>query len=171
MVTSTAPASSATSASPLAAPPRRLRGAGLRRWRRCSLPAARLRFFGDARRASCPLTQVVELRPAHRTARDDLDAVDAQRVHREGALHPDPVRRLADREGLAARAALAADDRALEDLDALLVALDDAYVHAHGVARLEGGHLLAELLGLDAVDGVHRAGTIPSSGRHAHGQG
>ncbi len=46
--------------------------------RRRPLPAARLRFFGDARRASCPLTQVVELRPAHRTAGDDLDAVDAR---------------------------------------------------------------------------------------------
>src|SRR6266478_512222 len=155
-----------------AAPPRAARALS----RSASLPLRRvtrprLGFFGDSGGAACALTQVVELRPAHRAAGDDLDAVDARRVHREGALHPDSIRRLADREGLAVRAALAADDRALEDLDALLVALDDAYVHAHGVARLERGHLLAELLGLDAVNGVHRARTIPSSGRLALGQG
>src|SRR5207247_11394059 len=35
-------------------------------------------LFGDSGGAARALTQVVELRPAHRTAGDDLDAVDAR---------------------------------------------------------------------------------------------
>src|SRR5437016_7530047 len=73
----------------------------------------------------------------------------------KGALHTHPVRRLADREHLAAAAAAAPDHGSLEDLDALLVALDHAHVHPHGVARLEGRDVLAELLRLDAVDRIH----------------
>src|SRR5439155_22551018 len=73
----------------------------------------------------------------------------------KGALPAHPVRRLADREHLAAAAATAADHGPLEDLDALLVALDHAHVHPHGVARLEGRDVLAELLRLDAVDRIH----------------
>src|SRR5947207_2989351 len=84
----------------------------------------------------------------------DLLAVDAWRMDGKGALHTHPVRRLADREHLAAAAAAAPDHGSLEDLDALLVALDHAHVHPHGVARLEGRDVLAELLRLDAVDRI-----------------
>src|SRR5205085_5188920 len=129
-------------------------------------------LFGDAGGATRALAQVVELRAPDGTACRDLDLVEARGVHRERPLHADAVRRLADRERLAAAGAAAADDRALEDLDALLVALDDAHVHAHGVAGLEGGHPLAELLGFNTVDRIHGAtppagGTVSSNGPRA----
>src|SRR5439155_25164893 len=111
--------------------------------------------FGDAGGAAAALAEVVELRTADRTARGDLDLVDARRVDREDPLHADAVGSLADGERLAAPAAAAAEHGALEDLDALLVTLDDAHVHAHRVARPELGQALAELLGLDAVDRIH----------------
>src|SRR5262249_24812466 len=57
------------------------------------------------------------------------------------------------------------DDGAFEDLNALLVALHDAHVHAHGVARLEGRYVLSELLGLDPVDQIHRYPPLASPNR------
>src|SRR6185369_1232740 len=73
----------------------------------------------------------------------------------EDALDADAVGHLPDREHLPVAAAAARDDRALEDLDALLVALDDPDVNAHGIAGLELRQPLAELLRLDAIDRVH----------------
>src|SRR5688572_23839449 len=90
------------------------------------------------------LAQVVELRAAHVTAGDDLDVVDDRRVHREGALDADLEADLADGEGLAHALAGAADDDALEDLDAGAGALDDVHVHLDGVARTELGDVGTE---------------------------
>ena len=67
------------------------------------------------------VAQVVQLGAAHVTAGHDLDLLDDRGVHREGALDADAEADLADGEGLAEAAALAADDDALEDLDARAV--------------------------------------------------
>ena len=66
------------------------------------------------------------------------------RVHREGALDADAVADLADGEGLAEARALAADDGALEDLDALLGALDDPHVDLQRVAGSEVGDVVPQ---------------------------
>src|SRR5690242_2385703 len=84
----------------------------------CSTPC-RLALLLDLGRLAAQVTQVVELRSADVTARDDLDLGDDRRVHREGALDTDAEADLADREGLPDAAALPADHHALEDLDAL----------------------------------------------------
>ena len=76
-------------------------------------------------------------------------------MEREHALDTHPVRGLADSERLPVATAAPAEHGALEDLDTLLVTLDDADVNAHGVARLEDGDSLAELLRLDAIDRIH----------------
>ncbi|KEP72315.1 hypothetical protein HR12_46980, partial [Microbacterium sp. SUBG005] len=52
----------------------------------------------------------------------------------EGALHADLEADLADAEGLAHAVARAADDDALEHLDARAVAFGDVDVHLDGVA-------------------------------------
>src|SRR4029453_12966506 len=111
--------------------------------------------FCDAGGAAGALAQVVELRAANRAPHHDLDALDAWRGHREDALDTDAVRRLPHREHLAARAAGASQHGALEHLDPFLVTLDHSHVHANRVAGPEGGHVLALLLGLDAIDRVH----------------
>jgi hypothetical protein len=100
--------------------------------------------------------------------------VDARGVHREGALHADAVRGLADGEHLAVPAAAAARHGALEDLDALLVALDHADVDAYRVTRLEGGTSLrscsASILSIGFIDSPGETEADPSSGRRAAGQ-
>ena len=58
-------------------------------------------------------------------------------MEREGALHADSERLLADGERLADTGALPLDDDALEDLDPAALPLDDLEVDAHGVAGLE----------------------------------
>ena len=54
------------------------------------------------------VAQVVQLRAADVTAGDDLDRVEGRGVHRERALDADAEADLADGEGLADAAALAA---------------------------------------------------------------
>src|SRR4029453_3387747 len=115
------------------------------------------------------LAQIVELRAADGALGRDLDTVEARRVNGEGALDADAVGGLPNGEGLTRAGPTPPQHRALEHLDALLVALDDAHVDLHGVAGPEGGHALAPLLGLYDVDRVHETHT--SSGRRVHGQG
>src|SRR5262245_55018883 len=81
------------------------------------------------------IAQVVELGAADITHGDRLDRLHDRAVHRERALDADAEADLADGERLAQSVALAADHHALEDLDALAGALDDADVHLHRVAR------------------------------------
>src|SRR4030095_10884366 len=108
----------------------------------------RRHLFGDAGGATRALAQVVELRAANGALGGDLDLVEAGRVYREGALDADAVGRLAHRERLAGAGPAAPEDGSLEDLDAFLVALDDAHVNLDGVARPEGRDVLPPLLGL-----------------------
>ena len=104
------------------------------------------------------VAQVVELRAADPAALDELELRDRRRVQRERALHADPERDLADREGLAHAAAGAPDDDALEDLDALAVPLDHADVHLHGVTGAERGEIRAQERLLDQIGRVHGNG-------------
>src|SRR3954469_8717905 len=95
------------------------------------------RLLLDLRLLAAQLTQVVELRSTDVAARDELDVVHDRRVHGERSLHAYAETHLACRESLAHAAALASDHDPLEDLDALAVALDDADMHLHRVARAE----------------------------------
>src|ERR671920_2106804 len=80
--------------------------------------------------------------------------------HREGALDADAEADLADGEGLADAPTLAADDHTLEDLDAGAVALDHADVHLDGVTRAELGDVVAQRVGVECVQGVHRGSPV-----------
>src|SRR5438270_3171187 len=99
--------------------------------------AAALFAVLQARRLALQLAQVEEPRALYLAAGDDLDLVDARRIERKDALHADAVAHLADGERGVHLAALLADDHALEDLDAFLVAFADLRVHPHGVADAE----------------------------------
>src|SRR6478672_4063322 len=102
------------------------------------------------------VAEVVELRPAHVAACNDLDLGDDRRVLREGALDTDAEAHLADREGLADSAALDPDHHALEHLHAFASALDDAHVHLEGVAGPEVGDVVAQVSAVDEIGCVHR---------------
>src|SRR5919198_3916704 len=138
--------------------------ASSRRRTRAARSRAGLTFLADPGGAARTRPQIVELRAPDSAPRHDLDALDTRGVDGEDALDADAVGGLAHGERLTVAAAAATEDGALEHLDALLVALHDAHVNSHGVARLERGHVLAQLLGLDPVYWVHR-GLI--GGEHA----
>jgi len=101
------------------------------------------------------VSQVVELRATHVATGDDLDVVDHRAVHRERALDAHLEADLADGEGLAHTVAGAADDDALEDLDAGAVALGDVDVHLDGVAGAEVGDVGAQGCCVDGVEDQH----------------
>src|SRR3990170_309040 len=103
------------------------------------------------------LAQEVELGPAGHAVADDLDLLDARRVDLEGALDADAGAQRAHGDRAGDAAAAQAHDRALEDLDALAVALDDLGRDAHGVAGRKLGQVAADLVRGDLVENVHRA--------------
>src|SRR5581483_6689352 len=81
------------------------------------------------------VAEVVELGAARNAAPLDLDLRDFRRVQRELPLDALAGDDAADGEHLAAAAARAGDDGAGEDLNALILAFEDASVHIDGVAN------------------------------------
>src|SRR5690606_34570762 len=67
----------------------------------------------------------------------------------------DAARDLPDRERLAHTAALARNANTLERLEALLVTLAHAHIHADRVARVERGQIIAHLLPGDFLHHIH----------------
>src|SRR5262249_10529588 len=96
------------------------------------------------------VAQVVQLRPPHPAGPLHLDLGDLRRVQRERPLHALALHDPADRERLAHPLTAAADHHARVHLRPLLRAFEDALVHVHRVADLEGGDLARDLL-LDLV--------------------
>src|SRR4051794_36242625 len=84
--------------------------------------ALRLRDVFHARRLALQVAQVVQLRAPDPRRLGHFDLLDRRRVQREDALDALAERHLAHGERGARAAAVDADDHALEDLDALLVA-------------------------------------------------
>src|SRR5262245_16356361 len=103
------------------------------------------------RRLADQLAHVVELGPPHPAGALHLDLGDLRRVDRGDALDALALDDPADRERLADAAALAGDDDAGEDLDALLGAFEDALVHLDLVADLELRDLVFDRRRLDQL--------------------
>jgi len=79
----------------------------------------------------------------------DLDLVEPRAVEHEHALDTDVEAHLAHGEGASKPRAVLLDDDALEDLDAVLVALDDLVVDANGVADPKIRMIRPELTGFE----------------------
>ena len=67
-------------------------------------------------------------------------------------------------KGLVEARTLAADDDALEDLDALTGAFDDSYVDLYGVAGAKCGNIVAKRVAVNEVSGVHESGPFRITG-------
>src|SRR5260370_1063869 len=106
----------------------------------------------EPRRLADQVAEVVELRPPHGGPLHHLDLVDPRRVHRERALHPDPVGDAAHRERGPGAAPAPADHHAPEGLQPLLLTLDDLDHHLDGVPGLEAAPVLLEIARLDDSD-------------------
>src|SRR5688572_20957292 len=103
-------------------------------------------LLADARCLAREVAEVIQLCPPNTPTTHDVNFGDHRAVNREDAFDADAVRDLANGERLADPATAACDTDPLERLDALLVALLDAYGNAESVARAERRKLLAEPL-------------------------
>src|SRR5580658_176148 len=115
----------------------------------------------DLGRLAHPVAQVIELRPADVAEGGDLELGDGGRVHREGPLDADAEAHLAHGEGLAHPRPLAADHDALEHLDTLAGAFDDADVHLDRVPGPELGDVVAQAVAVDDLGRVHGGPSVP----------
>jgi hypothetical protein len=115
-------------------------------------------LIADARGFAGEITQVEESCAADDALRDDLDLFDARRMAQEHALDADVERNFSHGKRAAGPGAMALEHDALENLDAVLFAFDDAIVDANGVANAEIREAGAELCRLDFGnfrDGIH----------------
>lgn len=106
--------------------------------------------------AADALTQEVQLGPAGVGPADDLVLGDPRRVDREHTLHALVVDDPPHADHLVRAATLAADEHALEHLDALLVALDDAAVDIDGVAHIHARDVVLQGVGGQGLDQLLR---------------
>src|SRR5258708_2078993 len=112
--------------------------------------------LGDACRFTATAAQVIELGASDRTAAHHLDRGDARRMERKDPFHPFAIGNLAQCEVRVDPGILAGDADALEGLDALALAFDDAQADAHRVPGLEWRHRPAgdqpgDLLGFELL--------------------
>ncbi len=103
-------------------------------------------LFLDSGLPAPQLTEVVKFRTADLSPADHLDLINPWGVEGKCSLHPYPVGDFSDGEALAHTPAAAGDDRALEDLDPLLLPLNDTHVNLDGVAWGELRQIGADLL-------------------------
>ena len=73
----------------------------------------------------------------------------------EHLLDADAVGKTTNGEGLLKTAVLLRDDDALEDLDTLAGAFLDLDMNADGIADVDDGHFLFQLLGFELFDEIH----------------
>src|SRR5690606_35923722 len=119
-------------------------------------------LLDQANRLAHAIAQEVKLGPAGFAAALHRERLDRRRMHREDALHTLVADDAPDGEGLIDPSPLAHDDRAGEDLDALLVAFDDADGHIHRVADAELRYFLLHTGFFNGVDEWVTHGSLQS---------
>lgn len=113
----------------------------------------------ETTRLTGALTEEVQLCSSGICSADNLDLRDLRRVEWEDTLHALVCNDAADGDRFAHAATLTRDKHALEYLDTLLIAFDDAAVHVDRVTDIEEGEIALEVLSVDALDdalGIHR---------------
>lgn len=114
-------------------------------------------LLADLGRLAGALAEEVELGATHLTAMHEFDLGNSGAVLGERALDTDAVAEFAHRVGLGDTRSLDRDDVALENLNALFAAFNDAHVNLHFVAGAKVGQVAAEVLIVDEVGGLHGA--------------
>src|SRR5438046_4193519 len=105
------------------------------------------------------LAEEVERGPARVAVPNELDLLDAGRMHPEGAPDADPASDPAHRDPLVDAAVTHAEHGPLEVLKALAVPFDDPHADAHGVSGPDLGQIGLQLLsGKRVQEVVHRTG-------------
>src|SRR5664279_5255927 len=114
------------------------------------------------------LAQEVELGAADLAVAQHFQLVDGGAIQGEDTLHAHAARHFADGEGGAHAAALDADDDALEELDALLLAFLHLDVHLDGVAGLDARKVRTKQARFELVDDVAHVGSWASGPKPEH---
>ena len=109
----------------------------------------------DAGCLAFEFTQVVQTAATHETAGYDIDVVDEGGVEGEDTLNTNAVGNLAHSKGGASGAAVNADDAALENLNTLFFAFNNAQVNLDGVAGTEGRQIRALIFAFDFANDIH----------------
>ena len=114
-----------------------------------------LQLLADLGSLTDAAAQVIELGAADITAAHGLDLLDEGRMDVEHLLDADAVGETTNGEGLLKTAVLLRDNDALEDLDTLAGAFLDLDVNADGIADVDNGHFLLQLLGFELFDEIN----------------
>src|SRR5437870_3466790 len=122
-------------------------------------PPTSAALFAQGGRFAHTLAEEIERGAPGVAVTDELDLLDAWRVHEERPLDADPARDPSHRDLLVEPAVADSQDRPLEVLNTLPVPFDDAHAHAHGVSGPDLGEIRLRLLGGKRVQQVvHRHG-------------
>ena len=119
------------------------------------LKESALQLLADLGSLTDAAAQVIQLGAANITAAHGFDLLDEGGVDGEHLLDADAVGKTTNGEGLLKTAVLLRDDDALEDLDTLAGAFLDLDMNADGVADVDDGHFLFQLLGFELFDEIH----------------
>ena len=101
---------------------------------------------------------MIELRTADYARFYEVDLCDPRRMERENALDAHAVRYLADSDGLVESRTPAGDYNALEMLNTLFIALDDADGDVNDVPGPKWGNILTNLCKVDGVNDLFHVG-------------
>ena len=104
--------------------------------------------------------KMIQLRAAHFSFGYEIYLRDTWRVDREDTLDAHAIRNLADGHGLVQSRTATRDHDALEMLDALLIALDDAHRHINDVPRPKLWNILTNLSKIDGVYDLFHVGKV-----------
>src|SRR5690606_18619679 len=118
-------------------------------------PLQAAQVAGQAGLLAFALTQEVELGPANNTATLDRDIGDARAVQGERPLDAFPGNNAAHLDGAADATAVECDDRAGEQLHALLLAFLNQVVHVDGIADPKVGKRGLHVLEFELAHDVH----------------
>ena len=99
--------------------------------------------------------EVVELCPAHVTARNNLDVVDDRGVQRERTLHAHLEADFAHNEGFGDAVTRAGNHNTLEDLDTRTGTFDNVHVNFDGISGAEVGNIATQAGCVNKIERLH----------------
>jgi hypothetical protein len=108
--------------------------------------------LANSRSLTTQSSQVIELCTSHTSSLHEIDVIDDGGMEWEYSFNPNPEARLANGNCFSRTAVLARNDHTFKRLQALLrLRFLNANVNAHGIARLKGGNIIAQLAIFDVV--------------------
>ena len=109
----------------------------------------------DLGRLSGALTQIINLALTHPADGGDFELADPRAVHGKDPLYADPVRGLANGEGLSVATATATQTNPFKHLNTLFLTLFDQEVNLERITRSKMGQIVFELAAANFIEHIH----------------